>query len=121
MRAVTSEEMRRIDSQSRKLFGIPEGILHKLKIPISTILSSQTWHHWIDKRKNIRVIIDALLGTGLHGFVREPCRSVIVRATGTVTCGFLKIGLLKGQGPGYAGRIQIADISLPKVLRCHPR
>lgn len=97
--------------------------------------------------RHASVIVDALLGIGTRGAVREPVASAIramnaagrpivavdlpsgldadsgviggvaIRARVTVTCGRLKRGLLVGQGPAHAGRIVVADISLPRSLR----
>jgi hydroxyethylthiazole kinase-like uncharacterized protein yjeF len=89
------------------------------------------------------VILDALLGTGLSrapegryaewiraanaaghqlvaadlpsgldadsGRAYDPC----IRAQVTVTLGFPKVGLQKGDGPQYAGHLVIADIGIP--------
>lgn len=90
--------------------------------------------------------VDALLGTGLSGEVREPARSMVqtlnradvpvlsldaptgirgdtgevlgvaVRADTTVTFAAVKAGLHKGDGPGYAGRLVLADIGAPGEL-----
>ena len=95
----------------------------------------------------MRLIVDALLGTGISGEIREPIRSAIawinrqacpvvsvdlpsglssdsgltngvaVRATATVNCGLPKVGLMKRDGKRLRGRVKVADISLPKVLR----
>ncbi|HEX7416682.1 MAG TPA: NAD(P)H-hydrate dehydratase [Steroidobacteraceae bacterium] len=89
------------------------------------------------------VIVDALLGTGLTGLVREPafeviraingaCRPVFaldvpsgldsdlgtplgdaVRADATVTFVGLKTGLFVGDGPQYSGMIFFDDLEVP--------
>jgi NAD(P)H-hydrate epimerase len=89
------------------------------------------------------VIVDALLGTGARGEIREPFLAAVralnrthakvlavdipsgldcdtglplgvaVKALVTVTFGLPKVGFFKGQGPDLCGRIVTADISLP--------
>lgn len=89
------------------------------------------------------VIIDALLGIGLKGLVRQPVAGLIerinqaqrpvvavdvpsglngdtgavqgvaVKATLTVTFGCLKRGCLIGQGPAHAGRLIVEEITFP--------
>lgn len=81
------------------------------------------------------LVIDAAFGTGFRGSYRaprvEPGTRVLsvdiptgvnadtgvacpgaVRADATVTFGGLKPGLILGEGPSYAGEIEIADIGL---------
>lgn len=90
--------------------------------------------------------VDALLGTGLKGEVREPFRSGIesmnrlarqvmavdvpsgldadtgavlgqaVRATATVTFGLPKVGLLQYPGAALCGKVMVADIGIPASL-----
>lgn len=92
------------------------------------------------------IIIDALLGTGIKGSVKEPHSGVInlinnsglpviavdipsgvdadtggitgvaVRATQTITFGLTKIGLVVYPGTEYAGKVEVADISIPDKL-----
>jgi NAD(P)H-hydrate epimerase len=92
------------------------------------------------------LIIDALLGTGLTGTVREPFATLIsmlnhrrapilavdlpsgmdadtgeilgtaVRATRTVSFGAPKLGFSRGQGPELTGPVDVIDISLPRQL-----
>lgn len=122
-------------------------ILRHLKIPIRTIRSLSAWIRWTQRKRLIHLAIDALLGTGVSGQVRQPHRSVIewlnkqefpviavdlpsglsadtgfpcgvaVKAKQTVTCGLPKVGLIRGRGPSLSGRVIVADISLPRVLR----
>jgi len=93
------------------------------------------------------VFIDALFGTGLRGDLRPPYPELIgclaafeapivsadlpsgldgdsgavhgaaVGADVTVTFGFAKVGLARGEGPRLAGRVTVADISLPAPLK----
>lgn len=90
--------------------------------------------------------VDALLGTGLSGEVREPYRAAIdalnagaspifaidcptgldcntgrilgtaVRADQTITFVASKIGFTVEDGPAHVGRLIVADISIPRVL-----
>lgn len=91
-------------------------------------------------------VVDALLGTGLQGRVREPSRTAIelvnqaarpvvavdipsgldcdtgeplglaVRAAVTVTFARAKVGLLKAEAQPYVGRLVVADIGIPPAL-----
>ena len=93
------------------------------------------------------LVIDALLGTGIKGEVREPYASAIavinggtqvlsvdipsgidadtgqllgpaVSADATVTFALPKIGLVTYPGASYAGKLAVADITIPeKALR----
>lgn len=121
-------------------------IIRKLKVPVMTIRIPLAWNVWVKKRPRILMVVDAMLGIGASGPVREPFRTVIqwlnqsaspviavdlpsglcadtgepqgvtVEATTTVTCGLPKIGLQNSTGRAYAGRVIVADISLPRVL-----
>ena len=92
------------------------------------------------------VMVDALLGSGLKGDVREPSRQAIevvnrldrpvvsvdipsgldcdtgeplgiaVKATTTVTFARAKVGLLKPEAARYVGRLVVADIGIPPDL-----
>ena len=122
-------------------------ILRKLNVPIRRMGTLASWSEWLRKRHTIRLMIDALLGTGISGWVRQPHQTIIewlnrqsvpivavdlpsglsadtgfpcgvaVKATATVTCGLPKVGLIQGRGPYFSGRVTLADISLPKALR----
>jgi len=100
----------------------------------------------IDKMKNSHIIIDALLGTGTTGKLREPYKTLIQRinqskgtvlavdipsglngdtgeveneaiyAKTTVTMAYAKKGLLTKQAQPYVGKLIIADIGFPKKL-----
>ena len=90
--------------------------------------------------------VDALLGTGVSSPVREPTLGLVarlnaapgpvvaldlptglhpdygtvlgsvVRADMTVTMGALKPGLLIGNGPNVAGRVEVVDIGIPTYI-----
>ncbi len=91
------------------------------------------------------VIIDGLLGTGLHGAPRDPYRRLIeqVNASGlpvvaldipsgldgdsgtaacaivadlTLTMAFPKTGLVRGDGPRHCGAIHVIDIGFPPAV-----
>jgi len=97
--------------------------------------------------KRCTIVVDAIFGIGFHGEVREPHASIIerinrakkpvaaldvpsgldalsgrasqpcIKARSTITFGFPKTGLIRNDGPRYAGRVIIADISFPRRLR----
>lgn len=123
-------------------------IVERLSIPLEEVPSLPGWRRWRSRHGEgvYRLIVDALLGTGVSGRVREPARSAIswinrqpcavlsvdlpsglsadtgrpcgaaVRATSTVTCGLPKQGLLRTGAQAWTGRLVVADISLPRVL-----
>ena len=122
-------------------------IVRRLRLPVIHCRAARaTLRHQAMVRR-AAVVVDALLGTGARGLVREPIASAIevinrakrpviavdipsgldadtgtvcgvaVRATRTVTCGMLKQGLRRGQGREHAGTVTIADISLPRRIR----
>lgn len=91
--------------------------------------------------ENRAVIVDALLGTGFQGEVRSPLREAIeavnrsgayvvsvdissglhgdtgeaalaVHADLTVSIGFFKLGMFRGQGPAVSGRLVNVDIGI---------
>jgi len=92
------------------------------------------------------LVVDAIFGTGFKGSVPEHYANIIeiinnsgkpvvsvdipsgleansglvhgacIRATATVTFAHAKIGLLVQQGPEYAGKLTVADISIPPGL-----
>ena len=122
-------------------------ILRRLKLPVTVIRSRPVWNRWAAGRHTVSLGIDALLGTGFQGQVREPIVSAIqwlnrqrwpilsvdipsglsadtgrpnpvaVLAKATVTCGWPKVGLYRAHGPRYSGKVLVADISLPRRLR----
>ena len=121
-------------------------ILQRLRVPITEVTSLTTLSQATHRLARCRLIIDALLGLGMRGVVREPMASLIkrmndsgrpiiaadipsgldgdtgrvanvaVRATMTVTFGLAKRGCLRGEGPGYTGSLIIDPITIPRVL-----
>ena len=121
-------------------------IVRKLGIPVSVIRSARDWSRWERTKKTFSLIIDALLGTGIHDAVREPVRSAVlwinrqrcpvlsvdlpsglssdtgrpcgvaVRASRPVTLGLPKTGLRRARARAWSGRVEVADISLPRIL-----
>ena len=122
-------------------------IVKKLDIPIVC----GDWEQLTREIQQAPFIVDGLLGTGLTGEVREPIRSIIreinrsnayvisidipsgidsdtgricgvaVRANETVTFALPKRGLILDPGAERAGKVTIADISIPEqVLRTIP-
>ncbi|MBI4569766.1 MAG: NAD(P)H-hydrate epimerase [Planctomycetes bacterium] len=97
------------------------------------------------------VTLDALFGTGLSGAPASPYRETIAiinahagcvlavdipsgldantgqplgaaaRAEVTVTFGASKLGFFAGDGPRHAGRVVVAEISIPRMLLDPPR
>lgn len=124
-------------------------IVERLSIPLEEVSSPSAWRRWagIGHRSRFRLVVDALLGTGISGRVREPFRSAIawinrqscpvvsidvpsglsadtgrpcgvaVRASSTVACGLPKTGLLRREARPWVGRLSVADIGLPRALR----
>lgn len=100
----------------------------------------------LTRLKRPDLIVDALLGTGFSGPVKQPYAGVIewmnrqkapvvavdvpsgvdastgrvenaaVRATVTVTMGLVKIGLLCGRGREMAGDVAVADLGIPHQI-----
>lgn len=121
-------------------------ILQRLGIPPREVTSVEAVSQatgWID---DSRLIIDALLGIGVQGMVREPTASLItlmnrsgkpilavdipsglnadtgevqgtaIHATSTVSFGLPKRGCFLGAGPEHAGELMVDPISIPRAL-----
>ncbi len=102
-----------------------------------------------EEARNNDCIVDALLGTGFTGVLREPIAEVIaainavgrtvvsadipsgvdassgevslaVRASATVTFHAPKVGLNVWPGKEHAGRVEIIDIGIPPSVRANP-
>ncbi|MBI3009844.1 MAG: NAD(P)H-hydrate epimerase [Candidatus Omnitrophica bacterium] len=107
--------------------------------------NSDAWRCFEEWVQQSPLIIDALLGIGGKGMVREPLSSIIatinrsghsvlaadvpsgldadtglvrgiaVRATATVSFGFAKRGCFIGQGPAHTGKLRVDSITIPAV------
>lgn len=121
-------------------------IVQQLGLPITEVTSTAIVNRVAPRVDRCRLIIDALLGIGIRGAVREPMASLIrrmndshtpilavdipsgldaqtgrvtnvaVRATATVTFGLAKRGCLRRSGPTYTGSLIINPITMPRVL-----
>jgi NAD(P)H-hydrate epimerase len=119
-------------------------IVQKMGLPIKEILSEVEARASLPELKGFDLLIDALLGTGLTGEVREPYKTLIeginalgvpilsvdipsgldcdgghvlgaaVKATRTVTFILPKVGFFKDQGPSHVGELVVADIGIPR-------
>jgi len=126
--------------------GINLEVLLKMGVPIREALGERAERVAEETLKDADLIVDALLGTGISGPVREPIRTLIerinaadcpvlaidipsgldcntgailgaaVRATATVTFVGPKAGFFKADGAACVGRVHVADIGAPKRL-----
>lgn len=115
-------------------------------LEVDTLAASEQLDRWLE---GCRLIVDALLGIGLRGAVREPLARVIgrmndsgkpivsadipsgldgdtgrpqgtaVRATVTVAFGLVKHGCVVGDGPTYAGELVVDPITIPRSVLDH--
>ena len=121
-------------------------IVQRLGIPLRELTDLEgrgSAERWVE---SCALIIDALLGIGVRGAVREPAASLIdcinrsgkpivaadipsgldgdtgqihgvaVHATVTVTFGLPKLGCLRGEGPASTGSLIVDPITLPTTL-----
>ena len=121
-------------------------IVQRLGIPLRELTDLEgrgSVERWVE---SCALIIDALLGIGVRGAVREPAASLIdcinrsgkpivaadipsgldgdtglpqgraVHATVTVTFGLPKRGCLIGQGPAHVGTLVVDSITIPRTL-----
>ncbi len=116
--------------------------LHAKQLAEQLGVVSEPWHR--QKLDSFDVVVDALLGTGLKGEVKERWAvaieaingsgkpvlaldipsgldadtgsplGVAVRAQVTVTFIGLKQGLFTGEGPGYCGEVRLERLELPE-------
>ena len=121
-------------------------ILRRLHCPIHAIPQSQSLDEFLSRTAPLLLGVDALLGIGLKGEVREPYRGVIermnallcpflaidipsglcattgrilgccVKATQTITFGLPKTGFILGEGPQVTGKVIVRNIGYPKEL-----
>ncbi len=122
------------------------GIVERLALPLAVCLSPDALQGQRSWFQEAVIIVDALLGIGFHGVVREPIRACIeainrsgkpvvsadlpsgldaetgeahggaVKATVTVTFGLPKLGCARGDGPAQTGRLVIEPITFPRTL-----
>jgi len=122
-------------------------LLHPLGITVTTLPENpgEVGQCISQHAKECDLLVDALLGTGLTGDLREPLPSAIqainaaarpvlavdipsgldadsgrllgaaVRATATVTFAAMKVGFQKPHAKDYLGRLTLADIGVPPV------
>lgn len=121
-------------------------ILQRLNLPLLEVPDTARLPQAERPLKECALIIDALLGIGTLGAVREPIASLIVRlnrsgkpvvavdlpsgldgdtglaqgpavkATVTVALGLPKQGCFTGAGPSYAGSVIVESITIPRAL-----
>ena len=119
-------------------------IVQKMGLPIKEVLTGVEARAILPELKGFDLLIDALLGTGLAGEVREPYKTLVqgmnatgvpvlsvdipsgldcdeghvlgaaVKATRTVTFILPKVGFFKDQGPSHVGELVVANIGIPK-------
>ena len=115
-------------------------------IPVNEVLDPEAARKLLPALASADLIVDALLGTGLSGRVREPVLTLIhtvneagrpvlsvdipsglcsdtgkvlgaaVKASRTVTFALPKKGFTLGDGPDRCGEIVVVDISIPRQL-----
>ncbi|MFH1655238.1 MAG: NAD(P)H-hydrate epimerase [Candidatus Omnitrophota bacterium] len=121
-------------------------LLLKMEQKIIQIPDAGAFRRHKDKLKGPCLVVDALLGVGLQGKVREPFETIInflnksrktvisvdvpsgldattgeplgtcIEADETITFGLVKKGFLKNQGPEFVGELKVVDIGWPKNL-----
>lgn len=121
-------------------------LLQRLGQAIAAVAGPEEVPPWGGERLTAHLIIDALLGIGATGAVREPERSLIAWANGsgvpilavdiasgldadtgeamgvaikaveTVTFTCAKHGHQRGRGPTFSGELTVADIGIPRAL-----
>jgi len=126
--------------------GVNLCIIRKMGLPLHIASDENGQFLAGDLAKKADLIVDALLGTGLSGEVREPYLSLIrlinaadkpvlsidipsgldantgnvlraaVRATRTATFVLPKVGFDVAEGPAHVGCVTVVDIGVPKEL-----
>jgi NAD(P)H-hydrate epimerase len=120
-------------------------IILKMGIPVTVLASARQVERALEECAGSDLLVDALLGTGIRGEVREPYRSAIqavnrsglpvlaidvpsgldcdtgqplgeaVRARVTVTMAGGKLGVTRPGADAYTGRVEVAEISIPRA------
>jgi NAD(P)H-hydrate epimerase len=118
-------------------------LVEPLGLPVTRVTEPGEARAAVEAARGVACAVDALLGTGLSGEVREPVRSAIealdearipivavdapsgldgstgrvrgaaARAEVTVTFGFPKPGLFLADGPGKVGRLVVVPLGAP--------
>ena len=126
--------------------GVNLGVALRMGVPVAEILDADGVEQVTSLLPKADLIVDALLGTGLSGAVREPALTLIrvindsgkpvlavdipsglcsntgqalgaaVKADTTVTFAAAKTGFFEARGPEYVGRLVLVDIGVPKEL-----
>lgn len=121
-------------------------ILNNMQVEVYQIVSERDWNRLQISITFCDCLIDALLGTGIHGALRETAKKCIeilnssnrpvlsvdipsgvnsdtgeinpiaVKATTTVSFGLPKIGMVLHPGSFYTGKVILNTIGLPQVL-----
>ena len=121
-------------------------IVQAMGLPLAEVVTAEDVAALSKQLGEYDLIVDALLGTGLTGDVREPLRSLIeavnasgrpvlaadipsgldcdtgaplgvaVRATRTVTFAAVKVGFSTPQGIEHCGPVTLVDIGAPRCL-----
>ncbi len=115
-----------------------------MELPVTEVTAPEGLPAVSDACAHCDLIVDAMLGTGAHGSVREPYLSAVrtinespapvlavdipsgldadegeplgvaVKAARTVTFAVAKIGLTKPAAGPYTGRVDVVEISIPR-------
>jgi len=126
--------------------GVNRLIAVKMKLDFREFTAAEDVRAEVEECKADGILVDALLGTGLRGEVRQPFAGVIslvnsVRpytiavdtpsgldcntglplgcalvADETVTFGPPKVGFFRAKGPAHVGRLRVAQIGLPREI-----
>ncbi|HRU05067.1 MAG TPA: NAD(P)H-hydrate epimerase [Candidatus Brocadiia bacterium] len=126
--------------------GVHLGVLRRMGLPLAEVLTVEEAEAAAPRLAACDLIVDALLGTGLTGEVREPIRTLIelagrcgrpvlavdtpsglcgetgrvlgaaLKATRTATFAAAKSGFFAGSGPALVGRLDVVDIGIPREL-----
>lgn len=121
-------------------------ILQQLGLPVLEVTGPEAWPRVDQALERCGLVIDALLGIGTTGVVREPIASLIerlnrsgkpiiavdlpsgldgdtglvqgvaVRATATVAFGLPKQGCFLQAGPAHVGSLTVDAITIPRTL-----
>jgi NAD(P)H-hydrate epimerase len=121
-------------------------IVSQMNIPMVLADGSAPEEELLRHCLNAELVVDAIFGVGIHspvcGIFEKAIRAinrsqrpvvsidvpsglnadtgqvygVAVKAARTVTLALPKAGLFEGEGPKYAGEIEVADIGIPREL-----